>query len=241
MQKITPLFLLMLLPLSALANNCTHSPDSLLAHYTQSTQHHKEKPGHHRNITLIRHNSQVAITRAEHHAEPITELWTQLPNQRITMTRFFDNHKRGIEYQANEIKAPHWSQLQQLIDDRQIERMTLVTTSQDKCNKTETYSHQDAKASVTLEWLPQQRLIKRLRVTAQGVTRTLELVNHHASASEIKQQLATLDNYQTTDYADIGDNENDTFLSKMIHLGFVSHGASGFYDADGHAIGEHKH
>lgn len=238
MHTLSRILLLALTPFAAQANDCQHSPDRLLAQYEQKTQHRGEN--HRRDITLLRHQNQVAIRRSEHHGESVTELWTQLPNQRITMTRFFDNHERGIEYQANEIKAPDWSQLEQLIDDRQIERMTLITASQDNCNKTETYSHQDAKASMTLVWLPQQRLIKQLTVSAQGITRTLDLV-HHTSSNRIEERLATLDGYQTTDYADIGDNENDSFLSKMIRLGFVSHGATGFYDADGHAIGEHNH
>ena len=48
--------------------------------------------------------------------------------------------------------------------------------------------------------------------------------------------------YQTTDYADIGDSESDPFLRKMINLGFVEHGSSGMYDAQGNDIGgEHHH
>lgn len=39
--------------------------------------------------------------------------------------------------------------------------------------------------------------------------------------------------WQSTDFADVGDNEADPFLRRMIALGFVEHGASGFYQADG--------
>lgn len=48
--------------------------------------------------------------------------------------------------------------------------------------------------------------------------------------------------YASTDYADIGDNESDPFLLRMVNLGFVEHGGSGFYDADGHDMGgRHNH
>ena len=58
----------------------------------------------------------------------------------------------------------------------------------------------------------------------------------------MKAQFAEWYNYQTTDYAYIGDNENDPFLAKMINQGFVEHGASGFYDAQGNQLqGSHKH
>lgn len=48
--------------------------------------------------------------------------------------------------------------------------------------------------------------------------------------------------WPSTDFADVGDNEADPFLRKMIALGFVEHGASGFYSADGEALqGGHHH
>ncbi|MEP5230737.1 hypothetical protein [Alcanivorax sp.] len=49
--------------------------------------------------------------------------------------------------------------------------------------------------------------------------------------------------WPSTDFADIGDNEADPFLRKMIALGFVEHGASGFYQADGKPMqgGPHHH
>ncbi|WP_411026644.1 hypothetical protein, partial [Salmonella sp. s54395] len=49
--------------------------------------------------------------------------------------------------------------------------------------------------------------------------------------------------WPSTDFADVGDNEADSFLRKMIALGFVEHGASGFYQADGKPMqgGAHHH
>ena len=47
----------------------------------------------------------------------------------------------------------------------------------------------------------------------------------------------------STDFADVGDNEAGPFLRKMIALGFVEHGASGFYQANGETLqgGAHHH
>ena len=48
--------------------------------------------------------------------------------------------------------------------------------------------------------------------------------------------------YQATDYADIGDDHTDPFLTKMVTQGFIEAGASGFYDQHGRALkGEHNH
>ena len=48
--------------------------------------------------------------------------------------------------------------------------------------------------------------------------------------------------YELTDYADIGDNESDPFLAKMINLGFIQDTHPGFYNSQGQAIGgRHQH
>ncbi|MFT6897794.1 MAG: hypothetical protein ACJA13_002205 [Paraglaciecola sp.] len=44
------------------------------------------------------------------------------------------------------------------------------------------------------------------------------------------------------DVSDIGDDHSDPFLIKMVTLGFIEHGASGFYDDKGNALeGAHHH
>jgi hypothetical protein len=58
----------------------------------------------------------------------------------------------------------------------------------------------------------------------------------------IQQQLDTFSAYQSTDFADIGDNESDPFFRKMINLGFIEHSASGFYDSEGNSLSSaHQH
>ncbi len=58
----------------------------------------------------------------------------------------------------------------------------------------------------------------------------------------INQFFAQRANYQSTDFADIGDNESDPFLIKMINLGFIDHSASGIYNANGESMAiQHNH
>ncbi len=71
------------------------------------------------------------------------------------------------------------------------------------------------------------------------VWRRLEIVSDPATVQAAFDRRAS---YLSTDYADIGDNESDPFLLRMINLGFIEHGGSGFYDADGHDMGAaHAH
>ena len=60
--------------------------------------------------------------------------------------------------------------------------------------------------------------------------------------ADINAFFASRYGYQTTDYADIGDDHTDPFLTNMVHQGFIEAGASGFYNASGEALeGSHLH
>ena len=81
-----------------------------------------------------------------------------------------------------------------------------------------------------------------IRISTPSYSREIVLTASHHNQQKVQVEFAKWDNYQTTDYADIGDNESDPFLAKMINLGFVEHGASGFYHADGSPIEQlHAH
>ena len=68
---------------------------------------------------------------------------------------------------------------------------------------------------------------------------TLQDVNYNADTNTF---FAKRESYQSTDYADIGDDHTDPFLTKMVNQGFIEAGASGYYDQHGQAIGSsHTH
>ena len=74
----------------------------------------------------------------------------------------------------------------------------------------------------------------------QKVHWQLEKIEHKENI--ITQAFRQRANYQTTDFADIGDNEADPFLIKMINLGFIEHGSSGMYNPQGENIDiDHNH
>ncbi|MBX2880378.1 MAG: hypothetical protein KTR32_10625 [Granulosicoccus sp.] len=56
------------------------------------------------------------------------------------------------------------------------------------------------------------------------------------NAELVDRKFKEWDKHFTMDFADIGDNESDPFLKTMITFGFISHGASGFYDSSGQQI-----
>ncbi|WAJ70311.1 hypothetical protein [Catenovulum adriaticum] len=235
MNKITLLFLSLFCgQLFAQNSQCTTNPDYLKAEYkiTQSAAPKQDK-----KMILWRSKEQVA-----HEFSKITELWQHVRNGQIRPIRYFEDAKRGIEYQPAELKKDqNWDSKYQLMSEAFLQQMEVVGEQGFGCDKVQLRTFKKADYQVQLEWYPALKLVKSARLKNQHNTTQIELINKNTNLKEIKQQFAAWDRYQTTDYADIGDNEADPFLRKMINLGFIEHGATGFYHEDGHALGGGHH
>ena len=176
----------------------------------------------------------------------IADYWTHTPVG-LKLTRYFLAEKRGIEYQPGEVETHDgeraWSVYYQLVADALLHNMDKQGESGEGCDKLVDYSRENDGNTLTVQWreaisLPRYRLESR----PDGTEVSWELTSVQTDPAQIEETFASLSSFDTTDYADIGDNESDPFLLKLISLGFVEHGASGFYDADGHALdGGHSH
>lgn len=192
---------------------------------------------------LWRNGQQVAH---QYPGTQITEIWERVSNGMLRLERHFDAYQRGIEYQPLEINkgkgVKDWTQKNQLISERLKDSLQLQMSSGEGCQRVEHYALNDNGSTIHLAWLPALKLVKHYRVASDMANLTWELENTVQDSLQVQQAFATRAAYQTTDYTDIGDNESDPFLLKMINLGFVEHGSSGFYNTEGHAIeGGHAH
>ena len=190
-------------------------------------------------LTLIRNKTQVAYV---YPVSNVTDVWLKYPNNQVTLNRYFEEQKRVIEYQPNELKrAVDWQKKYQLITPTQIKELNLITKVGNGCYQQEEYHLKKDNIVINLSWLPQLNLVERLQISQQGHTKTWQLHNVESSEDEVKQFFAKHYQYQSTDYADIGDNESDPFLVKMINLGFVDHSPQGFYNSQGDNISPDHH
>ena len=205
-------------------------------------------------LNFLRKKNSVIYQNESTH---ITEQWHLQHNKAISLTRYFDIEKQGIEYQANEMKNTHsWQQFRLMISPDLLKSMTLIKQEGEGCNKIQHYTQTspDKKHTITLTWLPELELIdflevKTIAISVNSVTgmqsnnfqqiTTWQLDDFSTSSKKVTTAFNAWQAYQSTDYADIGDNESDPFIAKMIHQGFVEHGASGFYHADGSPIKQH--
>ncbi|TAP37284.1 hypothetical protein EYR97_06705 [Alteromonas sp. KUL42] len=210
------------------------------AHYDVDVQRgQKERTT---SLYLWRDNEKVAHV---YPATQITESWTLVRDKYIKPTRYFDAHERAIEYQPGETihgkKEDDFSYRYQLVSNKLIASMTLVKSEGTGCEKTELYSLETPNQTLELTWLPHLELIKHFVVKEPNMVRewTLQDVNYSADTNAF---FTKRESYQSTDYADIGDDHTDPFLTKMVNQGFIEAGASGYYDQHGQAIGSsHTH
>lgn len=255
------LILLSLKGINAVSANeaCAMNPQTLKATY-QVTTTKGTKNASPTTLVLWRDGDKVA------HQYPqtnITEMWYLVRNQHIKKVRYFDAHERAIEYQPNERihgrVEKDFSYRYQLISDAVLARMVKLPSNGDAsvntCYTEVKMALEDSGQHISLTWLPALRLIKDFEVTGNGITRAWKLTSLVPGENEysptknngqntkqvidIRGFFAKREAYQSTDYADIGDDHTDPFLTKMVHQGFIEAGASGFYHQDGQAIGGH--
>lgn len=200
----------------------------------------------------LSHQSQLILWRQgdtvahQYPQTDITESWYLLKNQQIKPTRFFDHYQRAIEYQPGEQvhgkSEKDWLYRYQLVSEKLMAQLSLERESGTGCERQQVFSHKTANSNIELTWLPEQQLLSHFRWQKGEVSEVWQLVEQNHDEQTIKTFFKKLDQYKSTDYADIGDDHSDPFLTNMVTMGFVEHGASGFYDVNGQAIGgEHNH
>ncbi|MEH6397283.1 hypothetical protein [Pseudoalteromonas sp.] len=230
--------LLLISPLAS-ASQCALESQYVQANYQVSSEQTTNNTlAQAQQFTLWRTPHQVAEQGSE-----LVEVWQQLRNQQIRPIRYFQAHQRGIEYQPTEVQGEQdWSTKYQLVSDDFIAKMTLKSEQGEGCEQLQNYQLVQGDTKIELAWLVNKKLVSSMRISKPQLTQTLTLDKVKFDKAAVMQQFANWDSFQTTDYADIGDNEGDPFLAKMINLGFIEHGASGFYDASGKALGGgHSH
>lgn len=223
--------------------NCSVQSTELGAHYRITTTDHKTNKQRTRDFTLWRDGNRVAH---QYHTKAKTELWELVSNGALRTVHYFDHYHRGIEYDPAEIKISHtsndWQLKYQLVSAGFIQSLIKKSSASAHCIAFSVYSQTFNTSNVMLEWIDQLNLAKLYVEDKPTQSVKWELVEIIDDKTLVQKAFSRRENYKTTDYTDIGDNESDPFLMQMINLGHISHGASGFYDQEGHAIGQgHQH
>lgn len=227
--------LLFTLSLNVSASECELSADVISAYYqldTQTTHHELKQPPVQQLFELHRNNNQILQRNV---SKGINDIWSLHAN-RLSLSRAFDKYQHIIDYQPNELRyQPQWQDVSQLVAIPALSQMQLVEQKGSGCLLEEHYvlkgkvlkgntlkgkelkgQHQ----GYQLVWLPNLRLVKSLKLQSAQFTQQWQLTKYQHNDEKMSVLFKQYETYQTTDYADVGDNEGIPFLAKMINQGF---------------------
>lgn len=178
----------------------------------------------------------------------VANRWSMVKDGRLKLTRYFDPYQRAIEYQPGELNRGEgfwdWEVRYQLISSALLTALKPGVITGKGCEQVQRYEGTVGGEQVTLEWMPKLNLLKRFERRTAKEVQTTELVRLIKDTHAVDH---SRDDFKQFDFADIGDNETDPFLSKLINIGFIEHAASGIYDAQGRPLqgpdthGHHQH
>lgn len=166
----------------------------------------------------------------------ISDYWMPSYQDKVQLIRYYDSESQGIEYQPGEFKQKTgWEGIAYLSTRDQRSQLTLQSESGSGCDVSQSFNSDNG---TELKWMANQHYVESFK----GGNTIWKLQKVVRAKDKINAEFDRRQKFNTTDFSDIGDNESDPFIRKMINLGFVEHGASGFYDAAGNALqGEHDH
>ncbi|MBO2565027.1 hypothetical protein [Shewanella algae] len=241
------------------ANVCAAKPGRFQASY-QITVGSGEQ-AREQQLTLTRFDDTIIYQRS-----PVSyEAW----HRNGEYVRYFPQEKRSISYRRGDLLALniHTDLDRQfhLISPAALSQFEKGQSLQDSCFTRQSYSfksksHEESQGeshreshshanksaanepqSLQLSWLSELELPAEMTIT-QGEQRIVYRLSKLTPVSPEGFKRLT-SGFQDLDFADVGDSESDPFIAKMITQGFIQHGSSGFYSADGQQLegGHHSH
>ena len=201
---------------------CGIDPDRVGVRYTVTERHDGDESSYH--IRVWRRGNQVAYV---HEEKELTEIWDLVRDGRQKLIRYFDSYQRAIEYQPEDVESgagqDAWSGRYQVIADSELDSMTLEGSGGDDCELVQVLRHADGARQTTVHWRPAWKIAEEIRNEQGDRTVTWRVDDLFTDADRVDDEFTRRHRYHTIDFVDIGDNESDPFLQKMIHLGFIEH------------------
>ncbi|ACJ28082.1 Conserved hypothetical protein [Shewanella piezotolerans WP3] len=224
------------------ATQCQSTESTIDASHLSARYVVSNSNGGNREITLLRNKQQLIY---QHNPQSF-ELW----DRRGEYVRYFPNERRSVSYRKGDLLSLNmhfnFEQLNHLISPATIkglqQRPISKTNLLDTCI-TQQYSGDQSGHKLVVSWIDKLALPHSFVVSNANGSMQYQLVELTPFSND--EFSALISGYQDIDFADVGDNESDPFIAKMIHQGFIQHGSSGFYDSEGNKLsgGEsgHKH
>lgn len=237
------------------ANATELSCNDIDANHLSATYKVHHASGQQSTMTLLRNKDQVIYQRS-----PVSfEMW----NKQEEYVRYFPEQQRSISYRKGDLRSLNmhfdFEQLNHLVSTSLISKLTqseqaIPPIAADRehqiaaleCLSANRYHGALRLSQVQLVWAEKIALPVTMDVTmevAKDVAMDMQQANQKVSYQLTSLKALSSDDftslisgYRDMDFADVGDNESDPFIAKMIHQGFIQHGSSGFYDSQGNQL-----
>ncbi len=231
MKKSFFLLLLLTQMSSALELTCNKTTtDALDATYTINSTKGTNNVGYYRYKDSVAYN---------YSAQNISELYKKSRNDTALLTRAFVKDRRAIEYDAidmrTEKQSTSWNQHKNLATPEQFNFTHVEVEQKNGCNIEHYSLHKDG-VDVTMTWLKNYEVLVKLEVKKEAKISYVYMLDSLKLEDKKPAHMAMIENFDSTDYADIGDNESDPFFTKMITLGFVTHHEANIFDEKGNRL-----
>ena len=145
----------------------------------------------------------------------------------------FDDAQRSILYTSSGLalldQSRPWHRVAELADT---DALTVVAAERDACGRQHHYAGGNDAQTIDVWAYADSGLVTALTVRPAESESAKPLMTYRLAAVEgdseaARARVARWRGYQSTDFADIGDNESDPFLQRMIHQGFIEHAGHG--------------
>ena len=200
-------------------------PEAVAAAYTV-TEYSGSTAGKSYPLKVIRHGEHVIY---QYPASQMADVWTHEQGNQLSLARYFDTHRRGIEYYAGDLrslqehKGNHWLKLAHVVD---VSSLTPHSRKGSGCNATEHYRN----SGYRVDYLTAYQMPKSMTFYINGKPTLSYRLDNIGAHQNFNKLLADYRRYPALDIADIGDNESDPFVRQIIKMGFIEH----HHENDGH-------
>lgn len=234
MKIILVLFLSVLVSFTHAAEKCDGASAPIFAEYKQLKNGKAVE-----SFNFYRLSDQEVIY--DYLDTNIAKYWFKTKNEQVKTSHLFHEFQRLIEYEAADLSGNSkatWEGKFTVLSKGFLSKLK-KGQSNNACEST--YAGNVKGVHWIVEWSEVLNLPLSIIQTQDKHSVSLKMHHFSEGGKAVSAMKRRIGDYQSTDYADVGDNESDPFLRKMIRLGFVKHGASGFYDSEGNQQSDHGH
>lgn len=193
------------------------SLDTFVADYEISTS---------KKDTVVRYYRLDNRIAYEYKDQKITEIWEKSTNNQAQLIRAFDKDKRSIEYDPIDVRmekqSSSWDIHKNLANPKLFNLKNPQVLQIGSC-RYEHYEEIIDGKKIIMDYEANNNILISLKVKKLNIMLYSYKLKDIKGINKKVNHVKTAISYDSTDFADIGDNESDPFFTKMITLGFVTY------------------